>query len=59
MYDIIIKSTPLINQNIVYSYYGTEEVGLNLSESNKRLAIAIIGGDGQTKYDSKYVRLVA
>ena len=34
IYDVISKSNPLINENIVYSYYGTEEDGLDLSKAN-------------------------
>ena len=30
-----------------------------MSKANQRLAIAVIGFDNQTKYDPKYVRLVA
>ena len=34
IYDVINKSNPKINENIVYSYYGTEEEGLDLSKAN-------------------------
>ena len=57
--DLISKSDPKINQNVVHSYYGTEEVGVDLSKTNQRIAIAVQGWDGQLKTDPKYVRLVA
>ena len=59
MHDLISKSDPTINSNIVHSYYGTEEDGLNFSKANQRLAISVLGWDQQTKYDPKHVRLVA
>ena len=34
IHDLIMRSDPTINQNIVHSYYGTEEVGLDLSKTN-------------------------
>ena len=43
MYDLILRSDPIINRNTVQSYYGTEEDGLDFSEANQRIAISIIG----------------
>ena len=43
----------------MHSYYGTEEDGLDFSKTNQRLAVAVIGWDWKTKYDPKYVRLMA
>ena len=56
---MISKSDPRINQNIVHSYYGTEEVGLDLSSTNQHLAIAVLDVNGNTKYDLKYMQLIA
>ena len=30
-----------------------------MDESNQRFAVSVVGKDGQTKYDSRYVRLFA
>ena len=57
--DLISRSDPKINQNLVHSYYGTEEIGLDISKTNSRLAIAVTGYDGETKYDNRYMRMTA
>ena len=49
---------PIINNNIVHNYYSADK-GLNLHDSNHRIAISIIGNDKVPKYDSRYVRLIA
>ena len=44
----------------MHSYYETEEDGFDFSKANQRLAVAVLGWDNfTTKYDPKYVRLVA
>ena len=43
-------------------YYGKgrEVEGVDLSkEANSRFAVAVVGTDGETKFDTRYVRLVA
>ena len=52
-------SSQIITFNVFQSYYGPDK-GFNMSENNQRIAIAILGNyDWLTKYDRKYVRLVA
>ena len=45
MHDVISRSDPKINQNIIYSYYGTQEPGFDITKVNKRFAISVIGSD--------------
>ena len=57
--ELVAGTDPTINYNVVQSYYGAEK-GLNLYESNERLAISVIGAnDNKTKYDPRYVRMIA
>ena len=49
---------PIINNNIVHYYYSAEK-GLNLYDSNHRIAISIVGNGNIPKYDKRYVRLIA
>ena len=49
---------PNINNNVVHNYYGADK-GLNLYDSNHRIAISIIGKDNKPKFDPRYVKLIA
>ena len=52
-------SNPTINYNVLQNYYGAEK-GLNLFESNHSFAVSVIGEkDKLTKYDPRYVRMIA
>ena len=43
MIDLINREDPIINENIVKGYYGTENSeGLNLRDSNQKMAIAVL-----------------
>ena len=47
-----------INYHVLHNHY--EEEGLNLLEANQNIAISVVGDyDGLTKYDPKYVRMIA
>ena len=59
MYDLILRSDPIINRNTIQSYYGTEEDGLDYGQANQRIAISILGNDFLPRYDQRYVRIVA
>ena len=39
--------------------YGADK-GINMSKAGQSIAVSVIGAsDGETKYDSKYVRMIA
>ena len=43
----------------MHSYYAENE-GLNLFQANQSIAISVKGAnDGETKYDPRYVRMIA
>ena len=47
-----------INYHVLHNEYGEE--GLNLLETNQNIAISVVSDyDGMTKYDPKYVRMIA
>ena len=52
-------SDKTINYNLLDGQYGAEK-GMNMSKAGQIIAVSVIGAsDGQTKYDSKYVRMIA
>ena len=56
---LIAGSDPTINYSILYNYYGNDQ-GLNLFEANHSFAISVTGyNDNLTKYDPRYVRMIA
>ena len=57
--EILEGSDKTINYNSIQSYYGADK-GLNLYESNHSIALSVTGaGDGTTKYDPRYVKMIA
>ena len=52
MQALIKGSDPIINESIVYDYYGIEdEGGLNLSQANQTFAISVNNAQGTYNYD--------
>ena len=52
-------SNPIINSSTIYNHYNFDSDGLSLNDANQKFAISIYGDDWSTKYDPKYVRLLA
>lgn len=57
--ELMAGSDQTINYNIMHGYYDERE-GLNLFESNHKMAVAVVdAGNRKTKYDPRYVRMTA
>ena len=52
--DLINREDPIINENIVQDYYGLTDLdGLNLKESNQKMAIAVLNENEQDFYNPR------
>ena len=58
IHDLIHRSNPIVNKNNIKDFY-SDVFALDLNKENQIFAFSVIGTDGKTKYDPKYVRIMA